>query len=303
MFYRYLSIGHIMYFFLNIQKIITDTSGFICPKDGRWPHPADCEKFYTCNAGMGVEAWCGNGMTYDSQHQRCDLSRNIDCNNGERPKRILYSELQTEIVTEPIIISTTPSLSQNGIDANKDDKTTIGLTTPLSNKLVYGRMLSPIYGLIEHSPCLFQGNKPDQYNCQSYFICKDEVVTRVQCPDKHLFDEYLNSCNDYRKVFCGNRPIDIGSNDPCSGQPNGWYADYGNQCRSYYLCTEQRKARMDECPIGSRWNPHGLRCDDPRYIATPCGYRSNNNNNASLLGHHHHYSTIFMTISFFLLRV
>ncbi len=54
------------------------------------------------------------------------------------------------------------------------------------------------------------------------------------------------------------------------GQPNGWYADHGNQCRSYYLCTDQRKNKIGECPIGSKWNPHRLRCDDPRYIAAPC---------------------------------
>jgi hypothetical protein len=54
------------------------------------------------------------------------------------------------------------------------------------------------------------------------------------------------------------------------GQPNGWYADHANQCRSYYLCTDQRKNKISECPIGSKWNPHRLRCDDPRYIAAPC---------------------------------
>jgi hypothetical protein len=55
-------------------------------------------------------------------------------------------------------------------------------------------------------------------------------------------------------------------------QPNGWYPDHGNQCRLYYLCTEQRKTKMGECPIGSKWNPHRLRCDDPRYIAAPCKF-------------------------------
>ena len=54
------------------------------------------------------------------------------------------------------------------------------------------------------------------------------------------------------------------------GQPNGWYADYRSQCQSYYLCTEQRQMKMDECPVGSKWNPQRLRCDNPRYIAAPC---------------------------------
>ncbi len=54
------------------------------------------------------------------------------------------------------------------------------------------------------------------------------------------------------------------------GQQNGWYADSENQCRVYYLCTDQRKTKMGECSIGSKWNPQRLRCDDPRNIATPC---------------------------------
>lgn len=57
---------------------------------------------------------------------------------------------------------------------------------------------------------------------------------------------------------------------PGSGQPNGWYPEYGNHCRSYYLCTEQRKTKMGDCPIGSKWNIQRLRCDDPRYLAPPC---------------------------------
>lgn len=28
---------------------------------------------------------CGHGMTYDIDHERCDLSKNIDCKHGERP--------------------------------------------------------------------------------------------------------------------------------------------------------------------------------------------------------------------------
>jgi len=59
MFYRYLYIGHILlciqskFFFAEkkndlmnkfIIDVITDNNGFVCLKDGHWPHPADCEK-------------------------------------------------------------------------------------------------------------------------------------------------------------------------------------------------------------------------------------------------------------------
>ncbi|CAF0734297.1 unnamed protein product [Adineta steineri] len=273
MIYRYL----ILNFLLNIQNIITDNNGFICPKDGRWPHPADCEKFYTCNAGVGVEAWCGNGMTYDIDHGRCDLSKNIDCKNGERPNWILPSEWKTEHVTENIILKTTPRVNNDVIEIeNEQERTTV-----IPMKLINRKMLLPTNDIMENNPCNFQGNIPDPDECQSYFTCKDEITTRFQCPDKYLFDEDLLSCNDYRKVFCGNRPTNERGNDPCLGKSNGWYADYDHQCRLYYLCTDQRQTKTGECPVGSKWNLHRLQCDDPRYIAAPCGYRSHNN--ASLL--------------------
>jgi hypothetical protein len=49
----------------------------------------------------------------------------------------------------------------------------------------------------------------------AYYTCKEEGVARVHCPDKHLFDEDVRICNDYRKVFCGNRPTNERGNDPC----------------------------------------------------------------------------------------
>ena len=49
----------------------------------------------------------------------------------------------------------------------------------------------------------------------AYLTCKDAAVTRFYCPDKYLFDGDLRSCNDYRKVFCANRPVHEHGNDPC----------------------------------------------------------------------------------------
>jgi hypothetical protein len=40
---------------------------------------------------------CGNGMTFDIDNSRCDLSKNIDCKNGERPSWIPPSECMPRI--------------------------------------------------------------------------------------------------------------------------------------------------------------------------------------------------------------
>lgn len=53
------------------------------------------------------------------------------------------------------------------------------------------------------------------YSILAYYTCKEDVITRIHCPDRQLFDEDNRLCNDYRKVFCANRPINERGTDPC----------------------------------------------------------------------------------------
>ncbi|CAF1153435.1 unnamed protein product [Rotaria sp. Silwood1] len=299
-----------LYFILSIQKVVSTKDEFVCPKDGRWPHPLDCEKYYTCNSGISVEGWCGSGMTYDPDHQRCDLSKNIECKDGERPNWTPPEGWgQSESVTNYIVTKTT-TLSHNDDHENDDieikKKTRVSknrkfTTKPatISTKLARNRVTLSMSELIENHDCTFQGNMPDLNNCQAYYTCKDDVIKRIHCPDKQLFDEDTRICSDYRKVFCANRPVNERDIDPCLSQQNGWYADNENQCRSYYLCTEQRKTKMGECSLGSKWNSQKLRCDDPRNIVVPCGLRSNHG--ISVFSQYYSIIVITFSIFFFLL--
>lgn len=53
------------------------------------------------------------------------------------------------------------------------------------------------------------------FSLLAYYTCKDDVIARIHCPERQLFDEDARICNDYRKIFCGNRPINERGNDPC----------------------------------------------------------------------------------------
>ena len=221
---------------------------------------------------------------------------------------------QGETVTSYIVTKTTADQHdddenfevQKKTRAPKKRKTTTTRPTTVVTKVARNRVTLPISALVENTECTFQGNMPDPDNCQckshlryfyehssycfilAYYTCKEDVIARIHCPDRQLFDEDNRLCNDHRKVFCANRPINERGADPCKthrfqskkgtffsidlgvGQQNGWYADTENQCRVYYLCTEQRKTKMGECPAGSKWNSQRLRCDDPRNILAPC---------------------------------
>ena len=140
--------------------------------------------------------------------------------------------MQTELIADPVMITTTPNLSND--ETEQKSRTTTKLTMLTSTQPEYNRLSLSLDDLVENTPCIFQGNIADQNNCHgkketserqlndfsfcfclAYFACKDGITARFQCPDKHLFDEYLLSCNDYRKVFCGNRPIDRHKNNRC----------------------------------------------------------------------------------------
>ncbi|CAF0865968.1 unnamed protein product [Adineta ricciae] len=298
---------------INIHSAFSKTDEFACPKDGRWPHPGDCEKYYTCNTGISIEGWCGGGMSYDPDHQRCDLTKNIECQNGERPNWTPPEGWgQSESVTGYVVTKTTsrtPSDDDEHIDENhevtkktrasKKRKTTVKPIT-VASKIARDRVTLPIFQLVESSDCTFQGNMPDPDNCQFYYTCREDVVTRVHCPERQLFDEDLRICNDHRKVFCGNRPVNERGNDPCVFQANGWYADHESQCGSYYLCTEHRKTKMGKCLGGAKWNAAKHRCDDPKNVLAPCGLRSNH---AVSWSHQHDFTMVIIFLSFFCLLI
>ena len=109
--------------------------------------------------------------------------------------------------------------------APKKRKTTTTRPTTVVTKLARNRVTLHISAMVENTECTFQGNMPDPDNCQckshssyfyehssccfilAYYTCREDVITRIHCPDRQLFDEDNRLSNDFRKVFCGNRPI------------------------------------------------------------------------------------------------
>ncbi|CAF0884081.1 unnamed protein product [Didymodactylos carnosus] len=250
------------------------SSEFICPADGRWPDPKDCEKYLTCNSGISVGGWCGSGMAYDVDNKRCDLSKNIECNAGERPNWTPPENWQNDESVKSVSTKTTHDDSTTTIrhvSIKRNQKTT--LTTKTTVQKVSSSTRDPM-AIEEGKLCMFKGNVADVSNCASYFYCKEGISVKSRCPEKNLFDDDLKTCNDYRKVFCGDRPENEKYKDPCNGQPNGKYTEIDTGCISWYTCIDQGKAKSDDCPGGSRFNTLTLRCDHPRNIPKPCGLRS-----------------------------
>jgi hypothetical protein len=102
----------------------------------------------------------------------------------------------------------------------------------IAAKLAASQITTSSMALTENSACKFQGNMPDTDHCQCkkrntycysilftcvlvYYMCTDDLITRVHCPDRQLFDDDSRMCLDYRKVFCASRRVNDRDIDPC----------------------------------------------------------------------------------------
>jgi hypothetical protein len=42
-------------------------------------------RFHTCQGASDTSGWCGPGMSFDTDNQRCDMALAINCKDGDRP--------------------------------------------------------------------------------------------------------------------------------------------------------------------------------------------------------------------------
>ncbi len=65
----------------------------------------------------------------------------------------------------------------------------------------------------------------DPAECNSYYQCDKGTRTRMTCPERKLFDIEKRECNEYERVFCGTRNINLADKNQCKFRQlfNRWY--------------------------------------------------------------------------------
>jgi hypothetical protein len=56
---------------------------------------------------------------------------------------------------------------------------------------------------------------PDPNECNAYYHCDKGTRTRMSCPERQLFDLEKRECNEYERVFCGARSINLADKNQC----------------------------------------------------------------------------------------
>lgn len=134
-------------FLVFLLELINIVKGFTCPGDGKWPDPLDCGKFYTCQGSSFTAGWCGPGMSFDHDNQRCEMALAINCRDGERPD----------------------FKAPDGWEGKTKPTTTKKVTTTRVFITTTERP-DPNNGMKEGVRCDFKEQQPDRENCASIII-------------------------------------------------------------------------------------------------------------------------------------
>ncbi|XP_055534943.1 peritrophin-48-like [Wyeomyia smithii] len=183
------------------------------PNFGLVENPSFCDRFFFCMSGMEFPMICWNELVFDYEKQTCVSPDQSDCD-----------------VTEPTPSpEPEPNLCENVDDGQSvlDSRycnqyltcqNEIGVSAVCTDGLWFDQDQQECVHPID-AYCPHGGNSasptPDvcigiedgafvasPYDCDSYYVCANEVAYRLFCPPKQHFDADRNMCDDSSLVVC-----------------------------------------------------------------------------------------------------
>jgi len=55
----------------------------------------------------------------------------------------------------------------------------------------------------------------DPAECNAYYQCDKGLRTRLNCPERQLFDADKHQCMEYERVSCGTRAMNLADKNQC----------------------------------------------------------------------------------------
>ncbi len=107
--------------------------------------------------------------------------------------------------------------------------------------------------------------------CNAYYQCDKGIRTRLNCPERQLFDADKRQCLEYERVFCGTRAANLADKNQCINKRDGVHPDTERDCRFYYQCVSQNKMREAKCPGDQKFSSLIGKCGSPNNVPLPCG--------------------------------
>ncbi len=76
------------------DNLIGPDPDFVCPGYGIWPHPVQCELYYTCYFTEPTYLWkCSGTLLFDLRYDGCNYPELTDCGDRIRPGSSKYMNI------------------------------------------------------------------------------------------------------------------------------------------------------------------------------------------------------------------
>ncbi|XP_076348053.1 uncharacterized protein LOC143245576 [Tachypleus tridentatus] len=227
--------------------------------DGAYPdYQKACRLFYLCESGRRHIFWCSNGTVFNPDSGHCDAPHRASCVDPEKS-------------SWPTLVGDCGD-QEDGIYTDYESECRKFYFCKAGEKLVFSCPGNKRFDWRTGScrevldvPCskLSCEKKPDgiftdySENCKRYYLCRKEERTEYVCPPGKIFNERIMKCNGPKGVHCSNI-----SSFNCNGLPDGYYPEYDNNCRAFYLCANS-KLKSYSCPANLAFSKRLLACDYP----------------------------------------
>nr|CAH0110828.1 unnamed protein product [Daphnia galeata] len=198
--------------------LLTSAQAFVCPpKNGQYPDPIQCDKYYICQDGVASARLCEDGLVFDqfkrSSH-KCDHMHNVDCEdrtelqppqgNAECPRKNGIFEHSDPsqchkfvdcIDGQPKHNVCPPGLHFNDATGVCTWEAAVGRTGCVREEFLEDGFtcpkLTPAESIQEPHP-----RYPHPTDCQKFYVCLNGVTPREQnCDLGEVFNTNSKQCD------------------------------------------------------------------------------------------------------------
>ncbi|XP_023229633.1 uncharacterized protein LOC111629917 isoform X2 [Centruroides sculpturatus] len=240
---------------LNLAITSPPFLAFDCGKrpDGSYPdYRSGCKYFYVCKNGRVSRFWCNDGEIYDPALSYCVSDRVGKCSNSTERKEKSRTRCRFHGVYPDYENGCRSFFFCKGVETR--------LNCPPETKFDWRRGVCVDGRRVSCATLNCQGKTDGTYEdaeggCRRYYTCEGGIKSEFLCPPGQIYDRRFSSCSS---IVEGARCADLSFH--CAGLPDGYYPDYGDECRTFYLCIGGR-SKSFHCPPGLAFDREMLSCD------------------------------------------
>ncbi|CAF4124563.1 unnamed protein product [Rotaria socialis] len=234
--------------YLTVCQANSSAELFCSGRDGFFADPDYCTRYYRCAHGVDQGFECPKRTAWDEETKSCAW---ID---------------QVLFVFFSHLLDTTTSHKKSNTDSVLSEPSVSVIIAPTHGKDSSGGGISAI-------DCQSTGTYTvaDPAECNAYFQCDKGIRTRLNCPERQLFDADKRLCMEYERVFCGARAANLADKNQCISKRDGIHPDVERDCHYYYQCVSKNKMREAKCPGDQKFSSFTGKCGSASSAPMPCG--------------------------------